>query len=66
MRWSTRKPPGRIAYVDGRYLAHHAAGVHVEDRGLQLGDSIYEVCRIAGGRFLDEAPHFDRLERSLG
>jgi D-alanine transaminase len=65
MKWSPRKPPGRIAYVDGRYLAHGDAGVHIEDRGLQLGDSIYEVFRIAAGRFLDEAPHLDRLERSL-
>jgi D-alanine transaminase len=66
MKWPTKKPPGRIAYVDGRYLPHGTAGVHIEDRGLQLGDSIYEVCRIAGGRFLDEEPHLDRLERSLG
>jgi D-alanine transaminase len=64
-RWPTRKPPGRVAYVDGRYLVHGDAGVHVEDRGLQLGDSIYEVFRIAGGRFLDEEEHLDRLERSL-
>jgi D-alanine transaminase len=65
-RWPTRKPPGRVAYVDGRYLVHGEAGVHVEDRGLQLGDSIYEVFRIAGGRFLDEEEHLDRLERSVG
>jgi D-alanine transaminase len=64
-RWPTRKPAGRIAYVDGRYLPHGEAGVHVEDRGLQLGDSVYEVCRITGGRFLDEEAHLDRLERSL-
>jgi D-alanine transaminase len=66
MKWSSRNPAGRIAYVDGRYLVHGDACVHVEDRGLQLGDSIYEVCRIAGGRFLDEEEHLDRLERSLG
>jgi D-alanine transaminase len=66
MKWSPKTPPGRIAYVDGRYLAHRDAGVHVEDRGLQLGDSIYEVFRIASGRFLDEVEHLDRLERSLG
>lgn len=65
MKWSSRKPSGRVTYVDGRYLRHGDAGVHVEDRGLQLGDSIYEVCRIAGGRFLDEEEHLDRLERSL-
>lgn len=65
-RWSTRRPAGRIAYVDGRYLRHGEAGVHVEDRGLQLGDAVYEVCRIRAGRFLDEREHLDRLERSLG
>ncbi|HUO98524.1 MAG TPA: D-amino-acid transaminase [Rhizomicrobium sp.] len=66
MRWPTRRPSGRIAYVDGRYLPHGEAGVHVEDRGLQLGDAVYEVCRIRRGQFLDEDEHFDRLERSLG
>jgi D-alanine transaminase len=64
-RWSLRRPSGRIAYVDGRYLPHGEAGVHVEDRGLQLGDGVYEVCRITEGRFLDEEEHLDRLERSL-
>ena len=32
-------PAGRIAYVDGRYLPHGSASVHVEDRGLQFADS---------------------------
>jgi len=64
-RWPARRPPGRFAYVDGRYLPHGEAGVHVEDRGLQLGDAVYEVCRIEEGRFLDEEEHLDRLERSL-
>ena len=64
-RWPARRPTGRFAYVDGCYLPHGQAGVHVEDRGLQLGDAVYEVCRIAAGRFLDEEEHLDRLERSL-
>jgi len=51
--------------VNGRYLRHGEAAVHVEDRGLQLGDSIYEVCRVEAGGLLDEAGHLDRLERSL-
>ena len=65
-RWNERRPAGRITYVDGQYVRHGAAAVHIEDRGLQLGDSVYEVCRIAEGRFLDEEEHLDRLERSLG
>jgi D-alanine transaminase len=46
-------------------VCHGQAGVHIEDRGLQLGDSVYEVCRIANGRIFDEEEHLDRLERSL-
>jgi len=40
--------------------------VHIEDRGLQFGDSVYEVCRLVSGRFVDEPEHLERLERSLG
>ena len=58
-------PVGRIAYVDGRYRPHASATVHVEDRGLQFADSIYEVCAVLDGRLMDEEPHLDRLERSL-
>ena len=66
-KWSdTRAPAGRIAYVNGRYLLHGQAAVHIEDRGLQLGDSIYEVTNVLAGRPVDEEAHLDRLERSLG
>ena len=55
----------RIAYVNGRYVAHRDAAVHVEDRGYQFADGIYEVIATRAGRFVDEGPHLDRLERSL-
>ncbi|MGQ0741269.1 MAG: D-amino-acid transaminase [Alphaproteobacteria bacterium] len=58
-------PPGRIAYVDRRYAAHGEAGVHIEDRGLQFADSVYEICAVVHGRFLDEDKHLARLKRSL-
>lgn len=64
--WNRRAPSGRIAYVDGRYLPHGHAGIHIEDRGLQLGDAIYEVVGVADGHLMDEEEHLDRLERSLG
>ena len=65
-KWSAvRAPSGRTAYVNGRYLPFATAGVHVEDRALQLGDGIYEVCNVIGGVMLDEEPHLDRMERSL-
>lgn len=65
-KWTaTANPAGRIAYVNGRYLPHGQAGVHIEDRALQLGDGIYEVANVAGFRPIDEEPHLDRMERSL-
>jgi len=56
----------RVVYVNGRYLPYSQAGVHVEDRGFQFADAIYEVCEIHGGQLVDETRHLDRLERSLG
>jgi len=65
-KWSDSRPPaGRVAYVNGRYLPFGQAGVHIEDRGLQLGDSIYEVANVLAGVPADEDAHLDRLERSL-
>lgn len=55
----------RIAYVNGRYLDQRLAEVNIEDRGYQFGDGIYEVVHLYAGRFVDEAPHLARLERSL-
>jgi D-alanine transaminase len=55
----------RIAYVNGRYVPQSAAAVHVEDRGLQFADGVYEVMFVAGGRLVDARPHLERLARSL-
>ena len=55
----------RIAYVNGRYLPSRAALVHVEDRGYQFADGVYEVCQVRSGRMVDERRHMDRLQRSL-
>ncbi|OQM74404.1 D-amino-acid transaminase [Manganibacter manganicus] len=55
----------RIAYVNGRYLAHSAAAVHIEDRGYQFSDGVYEMCEIARGYIIDMKRHLDRLNRSL-
>lgn len=55
----------RYAYVNGRYLPFRDAMVHVEDRGYQFADAVYEVCEVRAGRLVDERRHLDRLERSL-
>jgi D-alanine transaminase len=55
----------RIAYVNGRYIAHRDATVHVEDRGYQFSDGVYEVCEVKSGQLIDERRHIARLARSL-
>lgn len=55
----------RIAYVNGQYVAHDQAAVHIEDRGFQFADSIYEVIAVVNGVLADAKGHIDRLERSL-
>jgi D-alanine transaminase len=56
----------RIAYVNGRYIPHAAANVHIEDRGFQFADGVYEVCEVREGFIVDLTRHLDRLDRSLG
>jgi D-alanine transaminase len=55
----------RIAYVNGRYLPFRDAKVHVEDRGYQFADAVYEVCEVRGGQLVDQRRHLERLVRSL-
>lgn len=56
----------RIAYVNGRYVRHAEARVHIEDRGYQFADGIYEVWALLGGKLAEWEGHAARLERSLG
>ncbi|MBI2234827.1 MAG: D-amino-acid transaminase [Micavibrio aeruginosavorus] len=55
----------RIAFVNGRYVPHNDACVHIEDRGFQFADGVYEVVACINGKLADERGHLDRLERSL-
>ncbi|MBX5010824.1 D-amino-acid transaminase [Rhizobium lentis] len=56
----------RIAYVNGRYVKHSDARVHIEDRGYQFSDGVYEVCEVRHGYIVDLTRHLNRLDRSLG
>ncbi len=55
----------RLAYVNGRYVQHAQAMVHIEDRGYQFADGVYEVVPVVDGVLVDEEPHLDRLRYSL-
>jgi D-alanine transaminase len=56
----------RVAYANGRYVLHRDAMVHIEDRGYQFADGVYEVCEVFRGALIDEKRHFERLAYSLG
>ncbi len=55
----------RIAYVNGQYVPQSQAVVHIEDRGYQFADGIYEVCVVVDGRYWDMEGHLVRMTRSL-
>ncbi len=55
----------RYAYVNGAFARHNEASVHIEDRGYQFADGVYEVVALIDGKMADERGHLDRLERSL-
>jgi len=55
----------RVVYVNGRYAPYAEAAVHVEDRGFQFADGVYEVCEVRDGCLVDERRHMQRLGRSL-
>ena len=54
-----------FAYVNGDYVRQRDAYVHINDRGFQFADSIYEVVACIDGALSDQRGHLDRLERSL-
>lgn len=56
----------RVAYVNGAYVATEDAYVHIDDRGYQFADGVYEGISVRRGKLVDLEPHLDRLWRSLG
>lgn len=55
----------RIVYVNGSYMPYAQSRIHVEDRGFQFADSVYEVMEVKDGLLIDETRHMTRLKRSL-
>ena len=55
----------RVVYVNGRYTPYADAAIHVEDRGFQFADGVYEVCEVRDGCLVDERRHMRRLGRSF-
>ena len=56
----------RVAYVNGTVsAARPRPSIHVEDRGFQFADGVYEVWSVFDGRMADFDGHMTRLHRSL-
>lgn len=56
----------RISYLNGEFLPHEKCFVHIEDRGFQFADGVYEVTLFKNGKLIDGEAHAERLFRSLG
>jgi D-alanine transaminase len=55
----------RISYINGNFLPHEEAKIHMEDRGYVFSDGVYEVALIKNGVFIDWQEHCERLQYSL-
>jgi D-alanine transaminase len=57
--------PPLPCYLDGEFTTLREAKVSVMDRGFLLGDGVYEVVPVYGGRLFHFEEHMSRLDRSL-
>ena len=55
----------REAFVKGEYTEYTNSKVHIEDRGYQFADGVYEVFAILDRKIVDYEGHIKRLYRSL-
>ena len=55
----------RIVYLNGKYLDYASSKVHVEDRGYQFADGVYEVFAVINKKILDYNDHLNRLFVSM-
>ena len=55
----------REAFVNGVYTDYNKSYIHIEDRGYQFADGVYEVFAIVESKIVDFEGHIKRLYRSL-
>ena len=54
-----------FAYINNKFINFKSAKVHIEDRGLQFADSVYEVIAVLDKKLIDFDFHLKRLKYSL-
>lgn len=55
----------RITFLNGQFIEHENAKIHIEDRSIQFADSVYEVILFHKNKLIDGLQHWQRLENSL-
>ncbi len=55
-----------FAYINNKFVNFKSAKIHIEDRGLQFADSVYEVIAVLNKNLIDLDFHLKRLKYSLG
>ena len=55
----------KIAYLNSKFIKFKNAKIHIEDRGLQFSDSVYEVVAFYNKKLIDFNFHIKRLKFSL-
>tara|TARA_B100001057_G_scaffold301843_1_gene302044 strand:+ start:1394 stop:2239 length:846 start_codon:yes stop_codon:yes gene_type:complete len=55
----------KYAYINNKFVNFKNAKIHVEDRGLQFADSVYEVIAVLNNNLIDLDFHLRRLKYSL-
>ena len=54
-----------FAYINNKFTNFKSAKIHIEDRGLQFADSVYEVIAVLDNNLIDLDFHLKRLKYSL-
>lgn len=54
-----------VLWLNGRWTTTDQPVIHVEDRGFEYGDAVYEVVKFLRKRPIFAAPHFRRLAAGL-
>ena len=54
-----------LAFINSKYLNFKDAKIHIEDRGFQFADSVYEVIAVIDKELIDLKFHLSRLKYSL-
>ena len=55
----------KFVYLNSKFVKFRDAKIHIEDRGLQFSDSIYEVIAFYNQKLIDFEFHINRLKYSL-